>query len=275
MTKGHSQCNYANARSRLKSVKTVRSLEEAIGRRNKSLIFCLVLSLALGGYAGPKKSKAGEAVQTAVAAASLPVGLALIPVVSAWMVLEQVSQPIGDSGNRPAAYGSAGKRQNGVPVAGGRPTAHGWGRAVLPPAGAGRRAVVRYRPLEPAGGLCHTGKWDHGILITIDRPAVVSRRGGTLPAAGTGVGVSVGAQAIMKILKAFERAGISEEQVEAVTDAIGEAAGKNDSTQVNLPALKADLRALELRLSKQLWATVVGIVTANAAVMFGLLKLLR
>lgn len=79
----------------------------------------------------------------------------------------------------------------------------------------------------------------------------------------------------MKILKTFERARISKEQAEAVTDAIGEAAGENDSTQVNLPALKADLRALELCLSKQLWATAVGIVTANAVVMFGLLKLLR
>ena len=70
------------------------------------------------------------------------------------------------------------------------------------------------------------------------------------------------------ICSAFEWAGLSEEQAEDVTAAIGEAVGENVATQ-------ADLRALELCLSKQLWATAAGIVIANAAVMFGLLKLLR
>lgn len=71
-----------------------------------------------------------------------------------------------------------------------------------------------------------------------------------------------------KVVKAFERAGFSEEQAEDVTAAIGEAVGENVATKI-------DLHALELRLSKQLWATAAGIVTANAAVMFGLLRLLR
>lgn len=72
----------------------------------------------------------------------------------------------------------------------------------------------------------------------------------------------------MKILKAFERAGLSEEQAEDATAAIGEAVGENVAT-------KADLHVLELRLSKQLWATAAGIVTANAAVMLRPLRLLR
>ena len=54
-----------------------------MGRRSNSFIFCLALSLALGGCAGTKKSKVRETAETAVAAASLPVGLALVPVVSA------------------------------------------------------------------------------------------------------------------------------------------------------------------------------------------------
>lgn len=48
-----------------------------------------------------------------------------------------------------------------------------------------------------------------------------------------------------KVIKAFERAGLSEDQVEDVTAAIGEVVGENVTTQ-------ADLHALELRLSKQL-----------------------
>ena len=72
----------------------------------------------------------------------------------------------------------------------------------------------------------------------------------------------------MKILKAFERAGLSEEQAEDVTAAIGEAVGENVAT-------KACPYVLELRLSKQLWATAAGIVTANAAVMLRPLRLLR
>ncbi len=87
------------------------------------------------------------------------------------------------------------------------------------------------------------------------------------PATGTSVGVSAGAQA-MKILEAFRRAGLSEEQAGDVIAAIDEAVGENVTTQT-------DLHALELCFSKQLWTTVVGIVTANTVVMFGLLKLLH
>lgn len=84
-------------------------------KRSKLLIPCLVLLTALGGCAGTKKSQARETVETTVAAAFLPVGLALIPVVSAWIVLEQVSQPlaVGGGGNRPAAYAM---QENGTTV---------------------------------------------------------------------------------------------------------------------------------------------------------------
>lgn len=72
-----------------------------------------MLLAAFGGCAGTKKPKVHETAETAVAAALLPVGLALIPVVSVWMILEQVSQPVGVEGNRPAAYAV---QENGTTV---------------------------------------------------------------------------------------------------------------------------------------------------------------
>ena len=84
-----------------------------MGKRSKSLIPCLVLLTAFGGCAGTKKSQARETAETTVAVALLPVGLALIPVVSAWMVLERVSQPVGGGGKQPAPYAM---QENGTTV---------------------------------------------------------------------------------------------------------------------------------------------------------------
>lgn len=86
-----------------------------MGKRSKSLIPCLVLLTAFGGCAGTKKSQARETAETTVAVALLPVGLALIPVVSAWMVLEQMSHPLaaGGGGNRSADYAM---QENGTTV---------------------------------------------------------------------------------------------------------------------------------------------------------------
>ena len=81
-----------------------------MGKRGKLPIPCLVLLTAFGGCAGTKKSQARGTAETTF----LPVGLALIPVVSAWMVLERVSQPVGGGdGNWPATYAV---QENGTTV---------------------------------------------------------------------------------------------------------------------------------------------------------------
>ena len=72
-----------------------------------------MLLTAFGGCTGTKKSQTRKTAETTVTVALLPVGLALIPVVSAWMVLERVSQPVGGGGNRPVAYAV---QENGTTV---------------------------------------------------------------------------------------------------------------------------------------------------------------
>ena len=66
--------------------------------------------------------------------------------------------------------------------------------------------------------------------------------------------------------KRLHDAGMGREQAEAVAAAIREGQGEL--------VTKADLAALEARLKADLWRAAFGIIVANAAITFGLLKLI-
>ncbi len=78
----------------------------------------------------------------------------------------------------------------------------------------------------------------------------------------------------LKAAKALRAAGFDDTQAEAVIVTVGDAVGGNVATKADIQTLKADLQALELRIThkfealyKHLWAMSAGIVTAVVAVM--------
>ena len=79
-----------------------------------------------------------------------------------------------------------------------------------------------------------------------------------------------------KAVKTLTEAGFEETKAEAMVATFGNAMSENVATKDDVAALKADLLALEQRLTVRLYTTIltgIGLIIAANAIMLALLKL--
>ena len=81
------------------------------------------------------------------------------------------------------------------------------------------------------------------------------------------------------IARTLAAADLTPAQVEAITDAVRQAADHGDHVTpdqlgAGITAIRAELAALELRLSKWIVGTGLAVVAAGIAAVFGILRLL-